>query len=185
MRQLVALLSAALIAGAPTRGVAQASALPQQAPAFAIPQSGLSFETGDTWSQNGQRMRLYGVQACLRGTSFTNAAGVKTDCGEASLAYLAAVIRDTAPSCVPIAQLGGAIVVVCSAKVGGATLDLGTILVTQGFAFASFSADGKPVYMPYLVAEIEAKKRRAGLWAAADMPHPNSIIFSALKAQKP
>ncbi len=128
-------------------------------------------------------MRLYGVQACIRGTVFTNQAGIKGDCGEASLSYLAAVIRDTAPSCTPIAQIAGSpatIIVVCSTQVAGQTLDLGTILISQGFAFASFSNDAKPVYMPYLVAELTAKQNRRGLWASPDLPHPNTLIFKSV-----
>ncbi len=41
------------------------------------------FETGERWIAEGRRQRLFGIQACLRGTRFTNAAGVKVDCGEA------------------------------------------------------------------------------------------------------
>ena len=152
------------------------------APAFAIPQTGVAFVTGDTWIQNGQQMRLYGVQSCLRGTSFTNAAGVKTDCGEASLAYLAAIVKDTHPSCTPIAQIvkPQSIIVVCNAHVGVSTLDLGTVLIAQGFAFAAFTDQAKPVYMPYLVAEMLAKKQKTGLWAAPDMPYPNAILLSTI-----
>jgi endonuclease YncB( thermonuclease family) len=153
------------------------------APVFDVPQVGVAFATGDTWTQNGQTMRLYGVQSCIRGTTFTNPLGVKTDCGEASLAYLAALVHDTRPQCAPVAQIGEqpAILVVCSAHVGSSTLDLGTVLITEGFAFAAFNNDAKPVYMPYLVAEILARKNRAGLWAAPDMPHPNSILFKGLQ----
>jgi endonuclease YncB( thermonuclease family) len=152
------------------------------APPFSVPQTGVSFVTGDTWVQNGQTMRLYGVQSCIRGTNFTNAAGVQTDCGEVSLAYLAAVIKDTHPSCTPIAQIASpqSIIVVCGAKVGGSTLDLGTILIAQGYAFAAFTDRAKPVYMPYLVAELLAKKQKNGLWAASDMPYPNAIILNAI-----
>ena len=76
------------------------------APVFDVPQVGVAFATGDTWTQNGQTMRLYGVQSCIRGTTFTNPLGVKTDCGEASLAYLAALVHDTRPQCAPVAQIG-------------------------------------------------------------------------------
>jgi endonuclease YncB( thermonuclease family) len=58
---------------------------------------------------------------------------------------------------------------------------MGTVLITEGFAFAAFNNDAKPVYMPYLVAEILARKNRAGLWAAPDTPHPNSILFKVLQ----
>jgi endonuclease YncB( thermonuclease family) len=161
---------------------ASAQAISPAAPTFYIPTSGVSFVTGDTWQQNGQTMRLYGVQSCIRGTSFTNQAGIKTDCGEASLAYLAALVKDTRPECAPIAQMGEppSIVVVCTARVGGKELDLGMVLVTQGFAFTAFSTERKPVYLPYMIAELQAKKARAGLWAAADLPHPNDVIFGTL-----
>jgi endonuclease YncB( thermonuclease family) len=94
-------------------------------PVFDVPQVGVAFATGDTWTQNGQAFRLYGVQSCIRGTTFTNPVGAKSDCGEASIAYLAAVIRDTRPRCAPVAQIGkeAAILVVCSAHVGSSTLD--------------------------------------------------------------
>ena len=155
-------------------------------PRFDVPRAGISFMTGDAWTQNGQTIRLYGVQSCIRGTTFTNEAGAKADCGEASLAYLAALVRDTKPQCAAVAQIAEppTILAVCSAHVGTATLDLGTILITEGFAFAAFNNDAKPVYMPYLVAELIAKKNRAGLWAARDLPHPNPILFDAVKAQK-
>ena len=154
-------------------------------PVFDVPQVGVAFSTGDTWTRNDQTFRLYGVQSCIRGTTFTNPIGAETDCGEASIAYLAAVIHDTRPRCAPVAQIGkeAAILVVCSAQVGSSTLDLGTILITEGFAFAAFNSEAKPVYMPYLVAENLARKSRAGLWAAPDMPHPNSILFKAVQGE--
>jgi endonuclease YncB( thermonuclease family) len=179
------LVAGALISAFLSPAAAQAPA--QAQPAFGIPKEGVTFETGDTWQQNGQRMRLYGVQACIRGTTFTNQAGGTVDCGEASLSYLAAVIRDTSPSCVPVAQIAGApatVIVVCTAQVGGQTLDLGTILVSQGFAFASFSNDAMPVYMPYLVAELTAKQAKRGLWAASDLPHPNALLFKTVGNQR-
>ena len=155
-------------------------------PTFAIPQAGVIFVTGDTWVQNGRQMRLFGVQSCLRGTSFTNASGVKTDCGEASLAYLAAIVRDTQPSCAPIAEIVDprSTIVVCNAHVGPSTLDLGTVLITQGFAFSAFTNTATPVYMPYLIAQMAAKKRKAGLWAAPDLPDPNGVLLNAIGAIK-
>jgi endonuclease YncB( thermonuclease family) len=182
---LASLLAGALITATWSPAAAQAPA--QAQPAFGIPNEGVTFETGDTWQQNDQRMRLYGVQACIRGTTFTNQAGGTIDCGEASLSYLAAVIRDTSPSCVPVAQIAGTpatIIVVCTVQVGRQTLDLGTILISQGFAFASFSNDAKPVYMPYLVAELSAKQAKRGLWAASDLPHPNTLLFQSVAKKK-
>ena len=165
-------------------------ALPQQAegpngklPIFDIPVSGITFETGDTWRQAGETFRLYGVQSCIRGTSFTNAIGVKADCGEASLAYFAALIRDTKPRCSAIARSGAPplIYAVCAAHIGTTTLDLGTILVTQGFAFAATDAKGGPVNLSYAVAEADAKAHRRGLWASPDLPQPNAILARAAR----
>jgi hypothetical protein len=68
--------------------------------------------------------------------------------------------------------------------VGALLLDLGTIVVRQGFAFASFAKDGdaaKPVYMPYMVAELGAKQARAGLWASASFPHPYAALSDSAK----
>jgi endonuclease YncB( thermonuclease family) len=163
-------------------------ALPQQAagtngklPIFDIPLSGVTFETGDTWRQAGETFRLYGVQSCIRGTSFANAIGAKVDCGEASLAYFAALIRDTKPRCSAIARSGAPplIYAVCAAHIGKTTLDLGTILVTQGFAFAAADARGRPVNLSYAVAEADAKAHRRGLWASPDLPLPNAILARA------
>ncbi|MDE2579117.1 MAG: thermonuclease family protein [Hyphomicrobiales bacterium] len=173
----------------PPGRLAQATAAPPAAPAkalpvFDIPQSGVIFQTGDTWEQNGQTFRLYGVQSCIRGTSFTNPAGVKTDCGEASLAYFAALIRDTKPRCTAIAKSGAPPVIysVCAAHIGKTTLDLGTALLTQGFAFAAIDANGKPINFQYAVAESDAQSHKRGLWAAKDMPHPNAILMKAAGA---
>jgi endonuclease YncB( thermonuclease family) len=165
-------------------------ALPQQTggsngklPIFDIPLSGVIFETGDTWRQAGETFRLYGIQSCIRGTSFTNAAGAKADCGEASLAYFAALIRDTKPRCTAIARSGAPelIYAVCAAHIGKVTLDLGTILITQGFAFAAADARGRTVNFSYAVAEADAEAHRRGLWASPDLPLPNAILARAAR----
>ncbi|PSH56508.1 thermonuclease family protein [Phyllobacterium sophorae] len=193
----IAIISSGIIALYSTIGAAQQTDQSRPQPAarvFSIPQTGLSFLTGDTWQQGTQKLRLYGVQACIRGTLYTDHSGIKQDCGTVSLAMLAATIRDTKPTCSPIAQLPSTtpqepatILVICSAHVGDKSLDLGTVLITEGFAFAAFSNGAKPVYMPYLVAEATAKQSRAGLWAFPDMPHPNLVLFQAMqsKTQKP
>lgn len=135
-------------------------------------------------------MRLYGVQSCVRGTSYTDSGGAKQDCGLVSLAMLAAIVRDTKPTCSPVAQISSSvpaepptILAICSAHIGDKSLDLGTVLITQGFAFAALANNAKPVYMPYLVAEATAKQAKAGLWAFADLPHPNLVLFGAMQNQ--
>lgn len=192
IRSIIIAVSCALLISIPS--YAQETGGPNSnasAQVFRIPENNVSFLTGDTWQQGKQKLRLYGIQSCIRGTLYTDKSGLKQDCGTVSLAMLAAIIRDTKPTCSPIAQLpankleeGPTILVVCSSHIGGQSLDLGTILVSQGFAFAAFSNDAKPVYMPYLVAEATAKQTKAGLWAYADMPHPNLVLFEAMKQQK-
>lgn len=165
----------AVIYGCASPLPSRAQSPPPQPAQFAIARSGVAFVTGDTWIQN-QTFRLYGVQSCLRGTQFTNVAGGDSDCGEASIAYFAALIRDASPVCAPILQVGTppTIYVVCQAHVGAATLDLAAIIITQGFGFASSAVDGantRPVYLPYSVAESDAKMHKRGLWAGT-FTHP-------------
>ncbi len=158
---------------------------------FSIPASAL-YKTGDSWTDGGLTYRLYGVQSCLRGTSFTNAHGMKRDCGEASLAMLVALTRDLHPRCYDAADLPAAhtVLVFCIAQPmtgtgAGSRLDLGTALIATGFAFAALTPDGKPVHPPYLVAELTAQRSRTGLWAFADLPEPNAIILRALEHAPP
>lgn len=186
-------LALALFLIVPFAGPALAQTAAPPTPAaqiFPIPLSGVVFITGDTWQQYGQQMRLYGVQSCIRGTSYTNQVGTRQDCGEASLAILAALVRDTKPTCAPIARLPGTnndpptVLVVCTAHVGANVLDLGGVLIDEGYAFAAIGNDAKPVYMPYLVAELTAKKAHRGLWASSDLPHPFAILSKAVNAAK-
>ena len=60
-------------------------------------------------------------------------------------------------------------------------VELGTALIASGFAFAALTQAGRPVSVPYLVAEREAKAARAGLWAFPDTPNPNIVLLNALK----
>lgn len=145
-----------------------------------------TFETGDTWTHQGQRYRLYGVQSCLRATFFTNEHGLKRDCGEASLAMLVALIRDLKPLCYTAAQIAGDTThyVVCfaqmaSGKSKGSRVDLGMSIVTLGYAVASTALDGRPVHQPYAEAENLARRSKAGLWAYPDFPEPMTIILRA------
>jgi len=160
-------------------------------PWFPVP-ADANYETGDTWTAGGKRYRLYGVQSCLRGTSFTNAKGVKRDCGEASLAMLVSLVRDLRPMCYSAANVdyGRTVLVFCFATMEqgnnkGSRVDLGTALISIGYAFASVTQGGSPIYAPYLIAEGQAKNTKSGLWAFPDMPDPNAIILENYKAPKP
>jgi endonuclease YncB( thermonuclease family) len=168
--------------------LATASASAQTASRWFPVPAQAQFLTGDSWSDAGTTYRLYGVQSCLRGTSFTNARGLRRDCGEASLAMLVALTRDLKPQCYEAAALpeNRTVFVFCVAARGegsgtGSRIDLGTALIATGFAFAALKPDGEPVHEPYLVAQRVAQQARAGLWAFPDLPDPNAIILRALR----
>lgn len=140
---------------------------------------GVTLETGDSWIAGGKRYRLYGVQSCLRGTAYTDRSGEKRDCGEASLAMLAAYIRDTTPVCAPVAEIAGTVFVGCYATIGNERLDLANILIASGFAFAALDAGGMPFHAPYAVVEQKAREGRAGLWQFDDVQHPSIQLSRA------
>jgi endonuclease YncB( thermonuclease family) len=160
-------------------------------PWFPVPADAI-YLTGDSWSAGDVTYRLYGVQACLRDTSFTNGHGLKRDCGEASLAMLVALVRDLRPQCYDAAESPQlrTVFVFCLASpskgaAAGSRIDLGTALISTGFAFAALKPDGQPVHAPYFVAQLVAQRSKAGLWAFADLPDPNAIILRALRQASP
>jgi endonuclease YncB( thermonuclease family) len=181
MRRTLAIITALISSLSPAGAESTASWFPP--PPTAV------YQTGDSWSDHGVTYRLYGVQSCLRGTNFTNAHGLKRDCGEASLAMLIALTRDLRPQCYEAMSLPQAktIFVFCIAQptqgaAAGSRIDLGTALISTGYAFAALRPDGAPVHAPYLIAQTVAAKSHAGLWAFPDLPEPNAIILQALRA---
>lgn len=180
---------AALVA--PLVALGSASAETPTSRWFPVPANSV-YLTGDSWSDAGVTYRLYGVQSCLRGTSFTNAHGLKRDCGEASLAMLAALTRDLRPQCYDAAEQPETrtVFVFCvatrmSGAGAGSRIDLGTALIAMGFAFAALKPDGQPVHPPYFVTQLVAQRAKAGLWKFADLPDPNAIILRALHQNAP
>lgn len=146
-----------------------------------------TFTTGDTWDAGGVRYRLYGVQSCLRGTTYTDHTGIRKDCGEASMFMLASIMQDLKPLCYAVAQTrdGSTRFVICSAVLtrggnAGKTLDVGTMLISSGFGFAALKPDGQPVNMGYAVAQNMAEEKRKGLWAFSDLPDPNAALLQAV-----
>ncbi|TIV93047.1 MAG: thermonuclease family protein [Mesorhizobium sp.] len=134
--------------------------------------------TGDTWRDGDHIFRLYGVQSCLRGTSAEESNGNKVDCGNTSLAHLAALFDSAAVTCQPIGYaLDKAVFVVCGAQLDGETIDVGTALIATGYAFAATTAKGKAVNENYLVAEINAKMKRTGLWGTT-FQHPVQLLLN-------
>jgi endonuclease YncB( thermonuclease family) len=142
---------------------------------------GAVLETGDTLLMGGKRIRIYGLQSCLRGTSYTDLSDEKRDCGEASIAVLAAFIKDTAPVCAPVAQQHEQTFVICFATVGNHGLDLAMMLIAEGYGFASLRPDGFPVHPPYAVAEQGARDGRKGLWQFKDVQHPAILLSKVAK----
>ncbi|ANP90262.1 thermonuclease family protein [Rhizobium leguminosarum] len=143
------------------------------------------FETGDTWISGGRRYRLYGLQACLRGTNVTVSAGVIRDCGELDLIMAQALIRDTRPVCATIKNLDqNNAVVACQTTTGRHRYDLATYMIAQGWGFAAVDSAGQLIVPGYRVAEESARSARAGLWAYSDLPHPVSILQQQAGAQR-
>lgn len=137
---------------------------------------GVTLESGDSWTAGGQLYRLFGMQACLRGTFYTDKAGERRDCGEASLAVLAAYIADTKPVCAQIVQSTATIFVSCYATIGPDRLDLANLIIASSFAFASLDGRGLPHHTPYAVVEQAAREKKAGLWQFDDVQHPAILL---------
>lgn len=143
----------------------------------------ITLESGDSWIEGGRKYRLYGVQSCLRGSFYTTSDGDKRDCGDASMAMFAAYIRDTKPVCAPVASRDDLTYVMCYSNVAGKALDLGTILISTGYAFASLNAKGLPYNPAYAVAEQQARNKKSGLWAFPDVQHPSILLGKAALAK--
>lgn len=137
------------------------------------------FETGDTWVSGGRRYRLYGVQACLRGTNVTVPNALARDCGEMNVIMAQAIIRDTKPVCENVRDLDqNNALVVCQTTSGEQRYDLATYLIAQGWGFAAVDDQGQLIVPGYRIAEDSARSAKAGLWASYDLPHPVSVLRS-------
>ncbi len=145
-------------------------------------ETGVTLESGDGWQADGKHFRLFGMQACLRGTVYTDRTGAPRDCGEASLAVLAAYIADTGPLCAQVAQTPETAFVSCYATIGPDRLDLAILMISSGFAFASLDARGLPHHAPYAVAEQAAREKRIGLWQFDDVQHPAILLGQAARS---
>lgn len=174
MKRTSLILLVSLIIAAPVN--AQEGGIPAAPVPFMVPKS-IQLLTGDTWRDGGRIFRLFGVQSCLRGTIAKEPDGRKVDCGDASLAHLAALIDSAAVTCQPIGYaLDRAVFVVCGAQIDGETIDVGTALIATGYAFAATTAKGDAVNRSYLVAEINAKLKRTGLWSTM-FQHPVQLLL--------
>lgn len=139
----------------------------------------VEFTTGDTWSDNGVTYRLYGVQSCIRGTTAANPRGVQFNCGDASIAQIAALFVFANIACQPVGYaMDKATIVVCGATIKSDTIDLGTAVIASGYGFASTTIKGDVVNQAYMVAEIDAMMKRKGLWDMS-FQHPVKMLLRA------
>jgi endonuclease YncB( thermonuclease family) len=156
----------------------------KEAPAPIVVSKSAQLLTGDTWRDGNKLYRLYGVQSCLRGTTATDGIGKKVDCGNLSLAHLAALLSIAAVTCQPVGYaIDKATFVVCAADLDGNMIDVGTALISTGYAFAAMNTKGEAVSTNYLVAEINAKMEHDGLWAM-DFEHPVQLLLKQAQGRK-
>ncbi len=138
--------------------------------------SDVTFETGDTWSHEGRRYRLFGVQSCIRGTTYRAPDGQEGDCGIRSLASLAALFSTGTVGCQPIGKAkDGASFVICAVKISDSTVDVGAAIISAGVAFAATLPSGSPVSTAYAVAELAAQDNQNGFWAGS-FEHPATLL---------
>ena len=137
----------------------------------------VSFETGDSWQYEGRKFRLFGVQACIRGTIYRASDGAESDCGMQSIASLAALFSTGSIGCQPVGRAkDDATFVVCAAQLDNTTVDVGTALISSGAAFAAVFPSGAPVSAAYAVAEKSARDSASGLWSGT-FAHPVSVLL--------
>lgn len=143
------------------------------------------FETGDSWISGGRRYRLYGLQACLRGTSIRLSGEAVRDCGELNVIMTQALVRDTRPVCARIQEIDqNNTVVACQTTAGQHRYDLATYMIAQGWGFAAVDGAGQLIVPGYRVAEDSARAARAGLWAYSDLPHPVTVLMQQAETSR-
>ncbi len=180
-RTKIAALAAVVVA--PT-AAAQHTMAADEAPAPIVVSKNVQILTGDTWRDGRKLYRLYGVQSCIRGTAATDDNGKKVDCGNLSLAHLAALLSSVTVTCQPIGYaIDKATFVVCAADLDGNTIDVGTALISTGYAFAAMNTKGEAVSANYLIAEINAKMEHDGLWAMT-FQHPVQLLLKQAQERK-
>jgi endonuclease YncB( thermonuclease family) len=72
---------------------------------------------------------------------------------------------------------------VCAADLDGNTIDVGTALISTGYAFAAMNTKGEAISTNYLIAEINAKMEHNGLWATT-FQHPVQLLLKQAQERK-
>lgn len=110
---------------------------------------------GDTLDINGQRIRLYGIDAPETTQTCLHATG-EWDCGNRAGLWLQQLVAGNEISCQPQGNdRYGRIVATCLMGEN----DLGGALVKNGWAVAYRS-----ITKTYVIAETDAKRKRLGIW---------------------
>jgi endonuclease YncB( thermonuclease family) len=118
---------------------------------------------GDSLEIEGQRARLYGVDAFELGQTCLDARGRPWRCGVAAKAAPAGRVQGHALRCVVLDEdENGAYVSRCLAEDG---TDLAAYMVRSGLALADREHSSE-----YLDDEAEARRRRTGAWQGEFMP---------------
>jgi|SRR5690606_9350214 len=142
--------------------------------------------TGNAFlDSNGTIVKLAGVQGCLSTEQLTFL-GKSASCAMISLAGLNAGLDDAKAAagdafpCHFLAQISGnpsVRIAECFFTQGGAVHSISESMIRKGVAFAARDRSGNPVFPEYALAEIEASKAKAGIWANAYFSHPYGDRF--------
>jgi endonuclease YncB( thermonuclease family) len=118
---------------------------------------------GNTLVVEGQRMRLYGIDAFALEQTCLDAHDQPWRCGTAAKAALAELVQGQAVACTVVDDSqGGVYVARCTVR---DNVDLGTYLVRAGLALAD-----RRVGDDYVAAEQAARAARAGAWGGTFTP---------------
>lgn len=113
---------------------------------------------GNTLEIQGQRVRLFGIDAFEPGQTCLDAGGQPWRCGAAAEAALAELIQDHGVACTVIEEDDPEQYVArCTVR---DEVDVGSYMVGAGLALADPAASGE-----YADAEAAARQARAGAWA--------------------
>jgi endonuclease YncB( thermonuclease family) len=112
---------------------------------------------GDTLEVEGQRLRLFGIDAFELEQTCLDAGGQPWHCGAAAKAALAELVQDQALACTVVEDTPAAdYVAQCKVRHG---VDLGGYMVRAGLALAD-----RKVAKDYVAHEAAAKAAAAGVW---------------------